>query len=1527
MHEQRKLFEPWRCVLVGDETILIECGKILLERGHEIVAVASERAFIADWAEANFIRHLSHAREIEGSGIGGFDYLFSIANLNILPEGLLALPRRGAINFHDGPLPRYPGLNAPVRALLNGEAQHGITWHRMMREVDAGAILGTRTFPIDPGETAFSLNTKCFAAAIESFAQLVDGLAADLVIEVSQDAGTLFAERYGDRTAGAGMIPLSANAAEVERFVRALDFGSHANPVALPTLLFQGQTATVRKAAMIGQASGEAPGTILRVDTDAVTVATGGGDIRLQDWFVAPQALGLAVGQRFDMPSAEQQTSLSRLAAAFAAQEKYWRKRLKALDPLPMDCFDRQPGSGTGALDQVLPGGSLAIFASILGYLARIHDRGRFDIGYCDPVLSMRIEGLEPWFAPVLPISVEIDFRGNVTKLREGLSDVLAQTHRRLGYRADLPLRMGEEFGGRDAALPVVLKIVDQFAETPLPAGCKLMVAIRADGTMARWVFDRAHLDEGAVAMMQAGSLALHRQAEDEPERPVAELTLGAVPASAGVAVEWRQDAPVHQLFSEMAVRAPSAIAVTCRGESLTYEELDRRSNQFGRYLQRRGVGPDVLVGLHCDRSLDLIVALMGIWKAGGAYVPLDPAYPAPRIRHMIEDAALKVIITRSQLLPLLGQGSAICIDSEWSAITAEDDSALPASSGPDNLAYVIFTSGSTGKPKGVMVEHRNVVNFFAGMDQHIARQGNWLAVTSLSFDISVLELCWTLTRGLHVVLATGNEMKPAAPPRRPMDFSLFYFAADEASDATEKYRLLLEGARFADQNGFAAVWTPERHFHAFGGLYPNPAVAGAAVAAITSRVQIRGGSVVLPLHHPARVAEEWSVVDNISGGRVGIAFASGWQPNDFVLRPENYADRNAALLRDLDAVRGLWRGEARSFDGPTGPVEVTTLPRPIQAELPYWITSAGNAETFAAAGRAGASILTHLLGQSVDELAEKIRVYRAARREAGHAGEGQVTLMLHSFVGPDADAIREIVRQPLIAYLRTATSLVKQYAWSFPAFKRRAGMADSVSNAEFESLTAEEMEMLLEHAFDRYFEGNGLFGTPEQCVAMVDRLRAVGVDEIASLIDFGVESRQVLAHLPWLNQLRQLCTDASHEEAEPIAALMERHQVTHLQCTPSMMRMLLAEPGARPHIAALDHLMIGGEAFPPDLAEELSGLVRGKVTNMYGPTETTIWSAVHRVTKGGAVPLGAPLANQSIAIMDSRQRPLPSGVPGEILIGGAGVVRGYLNRPELTAERFVADPAEPGARLYRTGDLGRRRRDGTLEFLGRLDHQVKIRGYRIELGEIEALLHQMSEVGEAVVTAIRSDDGEQMLVAYAAPLAANHDFGPMRERLRAELPDFMVPTHYVGLQRLPHTPNGKIDRNALPRPERAAPVSQKAFVAPEDGMEARIAAVWRDVLKLESIGSLDNFFDAGGHSLLAVQMHRRLTAELNCQMALTDIFRFPTIRTLAAHLASGTADDLAAQQGLARAEGRRAAIARRAMARNVMATGDRSSI
>jgi natural product biosynthesis luciferase-like monooxygenase protein len=344
------------------------------------------------------------------------------------------------------------------------------------------------------------------------------------------------------------------------------------------------------------------------------------------------------------------------------------------------------------------------------------------------------------------------------------------------------------------------------------------------------------------------------------------------------------------------------------------------------------------------------------------------------------------------------------------------------------------------------------------------------------------------------------------------VDLSLFFFA-DSGAAGHDGYHLLLESARFADGNGFAAVWTPERHFHTFGGLYPNPAVTGAAVAAVTERVGIRAGSVVAPLHHPLRVAEEWSVVDNLSRGRAGVSFASGWHGADFVLRPETYADRKNVMMEVVETVRRLWRGEEVEFpDGAGEKRAVRIFPAPVQAELPVWITSAGSPDTFRAAGRLGAGLLTHMLGQDHDRLAQNIAAYRAELARAhGGGARGHVALMLHTLIGTDRDAVRDTVRAPFSDYLRSAVDLV---------VKASSGLLPP--GLDPDRLPQRDKEFLITHAFDRYFTTSGLFGTVAEGAEMVGRLEAAGVDEIACLIDFGVPRGEVLGSLPRLAELRR---------------------------------------------------------------------------------------------------------------------------------------------------------------------------------------------------------------------------------------------------------------------------------------------------------------------------------------------------------------------------------------------------------------------
>jgi natural product biosynthesis luciferase-like monooxygenase protein len=364
-------------------------------------------------------------------------------------------------------------------------------------------------------------------------------------------------------------------------------------------------------------------------------------------------------------------------------------------------------------------------------------------------------------------------------------------------------------------------------------------------------------------------------------------------------------------------------------------------------------------------------------------------------------------------------------------------------------------------------------------------------------------------------------------PTPAPLAFSLYYFASDEGGPATAaQRRLLFESARFADTHGFEALWVPERHFHAFGGLSPNPSVMAAALAAVTQRVRLRAGSVVVPLHHPARIVEEWSLVDLLSQGRVDLGLASGWFPNDFVLAaPGAYEHRSELVFDRAAELQGLWRGEAFDAVNPLGDsVSLRTMPRPVQRELPLWITAAGNPQTFERAGAAGYNVLTHLLGQSLEALDAKVAAYRRARQAAGHAGKGRVTLMLHAFVGEDDATVRRTVKAPMLRYLGSSANLVGGYTASVPFFQQRCP-------ATAAPLTADDVRDALEFSFERYYATSSLLGTMDACLAMTDRLRAMGIDEVACLIDFGVEAQAVLDALPLLAELRDLSNVDLNEE------------------------------------------------------------------------------------------------------------------------------------------------------------------------------------------------------------------------------------------------------------------------------------------------------------------------------------------------------------------------------------------------------------
>ena len=892
---------PFSCVLIGTETLLIGCGDALRARGHEIRAVVSRNPEILAWAARNGLpveeRIAALADRFQP---GGFDWLFSIANLTLIPEAVLALPAGGAVNFHDGPLPRYAGINAPVWALIAGEAEYGVTWHMIEGRIDEGDILAQAHFAIAPDDTAFSLNSKCYGAAMDSFPAVLDQLERGAPERRPQDLSQRSYFARDARPEAAARLEFHRPAVVLAALVRALDFGGYWNPLACPKVEIGGQVLLVTRAEEVGAAQG-LPGSVMAVEHDSLTVATGEGALRLSG-LTTPEGAAVSpadlvkAGATLPSPDAALSDRLTEALAATVKTEPQWRRALAAMQPVAVPLAGAAEGAPEWeALRITLPDGLTPERATLAVLVWALLSSGEeaADLALSDPALIAAEATAPGYVAPWVPLQLRRD--ATLAETVETLGQVRTRAAQS-GFARDLIARDPkiDWTGGPEIAL--MLDGTD-----PLP-GSTATVSLRGERVSLH--VNRARLDEDAADLLarrlEAAMLAV-TQAGDDTELGALDI----LPASErrkmlvswnDTALEFDPDLTLHGAIEAQVGKTPEATALVFEDRTLSYAQLDARANALAARLRDKGVAPGAHVGLYLRRSPEMVIAALAILKAGGAYVPLDPAYPADRIAHYISDSAAALIVTETALRADLPATEAEIVDYDGSG---EQDARVDGGATGGDLAYLIYTSGSTGLPKGVMVEHRNVANFFAAMDARIGvpENGTWLAVTSLGFDISVLELFWTLARGFKLVLARDENRAvvskaPLAVSDRHIDFNLMYWGNDDGVGPT-KYELLLEGAKFADANGFNAVWTPERHFHAFGGPYPNPAVTGAAVAAVTRNIAVRAGSCVAPLHHPARIAEEWAVIDNLTGGRAAIGIASGWQPDDFILRPENTPPHN----------------------------------------------------------------------------------------------------------------------------------------------------------------------------------------------------------------------------------------------------------------------------------------------------------------------------------------------------------------------------------------------------------------------------------------------------------------------------------------------------------------------------------------------------------------------------------------------------------------------------------------------------------
>jgi amino acid adenylation domain-containing protein len=795
----------FNCYLIGEGNLLIECAEILIRHNHEVRGIVSPDKSVEQWAKANNILCFKKPQALLALlETNKCDYLFSIVNHAILSPEILNLAGK-AINYHDALLPRYAGINASAWAVINGEKQHGITWHEMAAGIDTGNIIKQVAIDLEPAETALSLNLRCYQAAIAAFKEVIAELATDQLTLTPQSLENRSYFGRQQKPQALGIIDFEQPAEIIDNLLRGLDFGNYPNPLTTAKLLLNSldhadgmdlDYVTVTKVEVLPTKSSQLPGTIVDLQGNQLIIATASQDIALQRFHTRQGDLTSVValaedyqlkqGQKLPTVAAELSAEIVKLAGELAVGENYWRKQLAqgqpfilpgvqklqhqtsikeyqqvklSLDPTVIDSIKQIYGNS--ALREVT--------AAAWGiYLSCMSSNQQITLGF-ERIRSDR--HLDLWFADYLPVNIQIDPEQSFAKVLEAIAQRSQLNQKYPTYARDLSLRE-PQLANKPQNFAIAISQGNQVDD----AQSDLILTIPQSAQQLNQdsdyylSYNPEVFSSRQIALMVEQWSTLMAGIASNDCQTVSQLPLICPAARKRLLSEWNNTAAdyptdlcLHQLFEARVAEDADALAVVCQEKSLTRGELNRRANQLAHHLQQIGVKPETLVGICLERSLEMAIAVFAVLKAGGAYVPLDPNYPAARLNYLLDDAQAGVLLTQSKLLERLTATSAqvICLDQD-EKIKVLPDTNPSSSVKSDNLAYVIYTSGSTGNPKGVAIEHHGAVNTLLDIEERftVQPQDRVLGVSSLSFDLSVYDLFGVLGSGGTMVIP-----RPASCP------------------------------------------------------------------------------------------------------------------------------------------------------------------------------------------------------------------------------------------------------------------------------------------------------------------------------------------------------------------------------------------------------------------------------------------------------------------------------------------------------------------------------------------------------------------------------------------------------------------------------------------------------------------------------------------------------------------------------------------------------------------------------------------
>ena len=762
-------------LFAGHESLLIHCAEAWRDAGHAVRAIVSTEPSIVQWAHTLGVAVFADEASLMHQSGQAFDYLFCLGTPGSVSRELMASAHKLAITFHDAPLPKYAGWHAPAWALMAQETSHGVTWQAMTPQGEVRIVRQVR-FEIPPGETTLGLQARCYEAGLQSFEALAEAIGRDdLVLGDGLPAGPCIDRQQRPPTLGT--LDFSRPAAELAALVGALDFGPSAhcpNPVARAKLYLGDKILLVDTARTLpaAESSGAAPGTVLQADADSVRVATADGDIVLGG-FTAPWSTtsshGLLAGMALPLLDSATRAQLAARAPEIGQGEDFWQQALRTLAPMELP-YPRKTGALQSAsmplrqltrLPLALPARGAATVAGFFGWLSALTAQQRISLLYGDSTLQASAQGLECWLSPWVPLTLDTAPDQSAQQAAEHAQAQIAQMHRAGACPRDLPARLG----GTSGASQGWGKLGISLDGAAMPPDAELMLMSDPSGQQLELVGDTAVFSSETLEVM-ASHLAVYLQAFEGADSigalalmPEAETALLA--HLNATATPYDAALGIHEAIAAQVARTPHSTAVSFRGQTLSYHALHAQAGALAERLRLSGVRPGDVIGLCLERGPDLVVGVLAILQTGAAYLPLDPEYPHDRLLYMIEDSGAPLVLSNravSARLHIPPEKVFLLEDAEAGAGSAPVLTRRPAPDKAQRAAYMIYTSGSTGRPKGVVVTHQNALNLFAGLNARIphAPPGHWLAVTSVCFDISVVELLWTLTHGFAIELHTN---------------------------------------------------------------------------------------------------------------------------------------------------------------------------------------------------------------------------------------------------------------------------------------------------------------------------------------------------------------------------------------------------------------------------------------------------------------------------------------------------------------------------------------------------------------------------------------------------------------------------------------------------------------------------------------------------------------------------------------------------------------------------------------------------